>query len=117
MKLKVEIEVTITQEDIDDIVMTAFDSGISYWCYRAVVVGDYLGEWASDQISRGGAVMLHDEDGEHVLNISNFTDALKRVIAEQRLTIEDGRIDTGEIDAEIADLIVQYAVFGELVYC
>lgn len=117
MKLKVELEVELTQEDIDDIVGTAFDGGIGYWCWKATVVGEYLGEYASDQISRGGSVLLKDDDGDHELNPENFAAAMKRVIAEGRLTIEDGHIDAGEVDADLADLIVQYAVFGELVYC
>ena len=117
LKIKVEVDVKLTQQDIDDIVGTAFDGGIGYWCWKATVVGEYLGEYASDQISRGGSVMLKDDDGEHELNLTNFTEAMKRVIGEGRLTIEDGTIDTGEIDADLADLIVQYAVFGKLVYC
>ena len=117
MKLKIEMEVTLTQDDIDCIVAMAFDGGIGYWCWKATVVGEYLGEYASDQISRGGKVMLLDDDGEHELNPENFAEAMKRVIAEGRLTIEDGEIDAGEVDADIADLIVQYAIFGELVYC
>ena len=28
----------------------------------------------------------------------------------------NGTLDTGEIDAEVADMIVQYALFGEVVY-
>lgn len=41
-KVKVELEVNVTQEDIDDIVTTALEGGINYWCRKAEVVGDYL---------------------------------------------------------------------------
>ena len=29
-----EIKVKITDEDIDDIMTTAFNGGINYWCYK-----------------------------------------------------------------------------------
>ena len=50
----VEMDVTLTQQDIDDIMSIALDY-IGYWCGKAKVVGEYLGEFASDQISRGGS--------------------------------------------------------------
>ena len=39
---------------------TALDGGITYWCNKAEVIGGYLGEYASDQISRGGKLKLYD---------------------------------------------------------
>lgn len=118
LKLKVELEITLTQEDVDDIMGTALDGGIGYWCNKAEVVGgEYFGEYASEQISRGGSLMLYDDDGKYELTLEKFTEAMKKVIAEGGLTIEEGRIDAGEIDAIIADTIVQLAVFGEVVYC
>ena len=50
--LKLELEVVVTQEDIDDIMAGALEGGINYWCGEAEVVGNYLGEYASEQISR-----------------------------------------------------------------
>ena len=38
----VEMDVTLTQQDIDDIMSTALDY-IGYWCGKAKVVGEYLG--------------------------------------------------------------------------
>lgn len=52
------IGVTLTQQDIDDIMASALDGGICYWCRMAEVVGEYLGEYASDQISLGGSLIL-----------------------------------------------------------
>lgn len=52
-EIKAEISVRISTEDIDDIVTTALEGGICYWCRRAEVKGKYLGEFASEQISRG----------------------------------------------------------------
>ena len=40
--------------------VTALEGGINYWCRRAKVVGEYLGEAAIDQISRGGSLILQE---------------------------------------------------------
>ena len=50
----------ISDEDIDEIMSAALDGGITYWCGRAKVVGEYLGEYASEQISRDGVLKLYD---------------------------------------------------------
>ena len=88
--VKAEINVKLTQQDIDDIMVAALEGGIDYWCFKVEVVGDYLGEYASEQISRGGMLKLYD--------------------------IENGEVDCCNIDAGCADEIVQYALFGELVF-
>ena len=41
-EIKAEISVRISTEDIDDIVTTALEGGICYWCRRAEVKGKYL---------------------------------------------------------------------------
>lgn len=38
--------------------VSALEGGINYWCRRVVVQGDYLGEYASEQISRGGKLAI-----------------------------------------------------------
>ena len=45
--VKVEINVKLTQQDIDDIMVAALEGGITYWCFKAEVVGDYLGQYAN----------------------------------------------------------------------
>ena len=63
-EIKAEISVRISTEDIDDIVTTALEGGICNWCRRAEVKGKYLGEFASEQISSGGVLVLQDERTE-----------------------------------------------------
>ena len=83
MILNCALAVRVRNEDIDDIMVSALEGGINYWCRKAEVKGGYLGEYASDQISRGGELILHD---------------------------------TEDIDAEDADCIIQYALFGDVIY-
>lgn len=114
-KVKCVKEFTLTEEDIDDIMSDALDSGIGYWCGEAEVEGDYLGEYASDQISRGGKLILHDiEDHNetHALDLALFLSGYKQAIEQGYFS---GDLDD-DYDAGIADIIIQLAIFGEIVY-
>lgn len=130
MKVTIQYVFECSDQDIDDIMSAALDGGITYWCDCAKVVGDYLGEYASDQISRGGTLRLHDaeENKWYELTKENFIAGLKQFIRKQGFAKEegnghcgnvipdDGRIDMSKIDAGDADCIIQCALFGEVVY-
>lgn len=112
-------EVLVKADDIDDIVCDAFEGGINYWCDMAKPVGDYLGTWASEQISRGGKVLLHDfEDDEwRMLTLDGVLNGISKVVNEYgRQIVHNGEIDVYEIDGEIADMIIQIAVFDDVIY-
>ena len=114
------INFVVSDEDIDDIMSAALDGGITYWCGRAEVVGEYLGEYASEQISRGGTLKLYDvEDGTvSELTLDKFLNGLRLWIENERAfeLTEAGRLDVGQIDALAADTIIQYALFNDVVF-
>lgn len=119
IRLKIAMDISMTRKDIDDIMTVALEGGITYWCNRTEVVGDYLGEYASEQISRGGTIRLYvpDEAKWFELTLENFLKGLEKIVAERGLdVIYQGSIDAGEIDAGDADEIIQYAIFGEIIY-
>lgn len=117
-KVRPNIEIELTRQDIDDIMVCALEGGINYWCSEVEVVGDYLGEFASDQISRGGSLLLHHAWSSSVweLNREKFLKGVK-LCFEQGYSVpvtKDGHIDTFNIDADDADNIVQFAIFGDM---
>lgn len=126
MSVKFEVEVifnlTVTQENIDDIMCAALEGGITYWCCKADVVGKYLGEYASEQISRGGELKLYDAESEDtwMLTRDKLLNGIKLWAewgGDQCSAIQgNGTLDTSEIDADVADMIVQYALFGGVVF-
>ena len=108
-------DLNITDQDIDDIMCTALEGGITYWCMKAEVIEDeYYGDYASDQISKGGSLRLYGEEDDEIFELTKekFLNGLEQWAKEHRTT----RIDPAMIDADHADCIVQYALFGELVY-
>ena len=121
--LKIERDVYVTQEDIDDIMAGALEGGCNYWCDEVRVAEDkYLGEFASEQISRGGSLIFHDaeEDQEYTLTLEKFLSglvlALNNGYGDGRWLNEEGTIDCGCIDAIGADVIIQFALFEEVIY-
>lgn len=118
-QIHAEIVVNLTMQDIDDIMCAALEGGICYWCSTAEVIGGYLGEYAHEQISRGGALRLHDCESDQVydLTLKNFLKGMKLYFEDGcHVKVEDNSIDTADIDANDADCIVQFALFGEVVY-
>lgn len=131
MEFEVEAKLTqyikLTTEDIDDIMVSALEGGVTYWADEAVVEGEYLGEYASEQISRGGKLKIHviepfdDDDTEwYELDREKFLNSFKRWIEDTNdmygAVNDDGTVDCGSIDAECADSIIQLALFDEIVY-
>ena len=127
-KKRKEFSISITKriklsaEDIDDIMCSALEGGITYWCNEAEVVGDYLGEYAHEQISRGGTLMLHDaeEDEVYELTLEKLLKGIQMAIyencyAEYEWFNCEG-VDPCQIDADVADCIVQFALFNEIMF-
>lgn len=114
--------VKVTAEDIDDIMCSALEGGINYWCCKAEVVGDYLGEYASEQISRGGTLKLHDaeEDEVYELTLEKFLNGIELAIQHNYFTeyswCNGTELDTCQVDAEVADCIIQLALFDDVIY-
>lgn len=121
-----EVEITttlvVTQEDIDDIMATALEGGITYWCCKAEVVGDYLGEYGSEQISRGGLLKLFDSEDDNVyeLGLEELLCGIKKAYIDHWYFdygwCDGKKLDTCQVDADVADTIIQLALFNEVIY-
>lgn len=119
-------KIKVTGEDIDDIMESAM-TGCVYWCGHVDVVGDYLGGYASEQVSRGGSLVFYDIEDENVhegLDRDKFLAGLQKMLETQNgchgqmLEQRGGEtyINPGMVDADAADRVIQYALFEEIVY-
>ena len=123
-KIKIEMEIEVTDDDIDDIVYTAFEGGITYWCGYVEPVDDLLGEYAHEQIAKGGYLYLYDiedDDEKWILTKSRLLNGIKMYINNSMTRNWDSivygkQIDTSEIDSNIADMIIQFALFEDIIY-
>ena len=143
--INVVVPIEVTDEDIDDIMCTAWEGGITYWCGYGRIVEhnthnsiEYEG-YAYEQLTKGKDILLYPieecyspsglgrdwlpnkfGEGFLVLNKNKMVKGIVKYFSRYpsciSLSYGDLRLDTGDIDADIADRIVQYALFGKLVY-
>ena len=103
------MELVVTEEDIDEIIDMA-GYGIGYWAERAIVGDDYY--------------KVVDEDGVcHTLTYGDICEGINQYITDGNIPYDivefngyNMCLDTGMIDSYIADMIIQYACFGEVIY-
>jgi len=119
-KITIETTINLTDEDINDLMVTALEGGINYWCDKAEIKllpeGVDENTYASDIISLGGVLELHDDEAEekYDLNLSKFLNGVKMVCENNGFGCGADLMNAH--DAVIADEIIQYALFGELQY-
>lgn len=105
MKFKIEMELSVTKEDIECIIEMA---------------GYGIGYWADEAIVREDSYVVHEEEGDwHELNYNDIVKGIELYIknGNKPYNILDGfELDSGEVDSEVADMIIQYACFGTIEY-
>lgn len=119
-EIKIETTIKLSDEDINDLMVCALEGGINYWCNLATakfvpegVEYDYL----SELISKGGVIELTDAEDvseKWDLNLSKFLNGVKEVCKIRGFYSGQDLINNH--DAEVADMIIQFALFNEIVF-
>jgi hypothetical protein len=133
----VNIEVSLSNENLSDILATCFEGGSNYWISKVEILEQPLSEierknhtYASDYpfTVENGKLKIHidQDEGEFkhegetyvIITKEKFIQGVKRCIEENRIKIDlsnkkDMLVD---YDADDADCALQYAVFGELIF-
>ena len=134
---KIEMEIPIVlgvqRSDLDNILATCFEGGSNYWINKIKVVDeDYKGcEYASDVVSHGGKVEIicdeyvygceyNDEHGCHyiitkVKLIKGIQRWYEKYHFPRHKEVQD-EFHLFDWDAGDSDIILQYALFNEVVY-
>lgn len=119
---KILVPVVVIRKDIDDLITGALEGGIIYWCSKATVKdGDYRGcDYASETVSRGATLVLTDNEEEEEGKPKTYELTLEKCLAAIPKVLEwaeqDWRTFVENHDAAGADVFVQCALFGEIVY-
>lgn len=124
-----KVKVSLTEEDISDLVITALNGGVGYWAcldnsrpeFEAMSEEDYTDEWTAKILLNGGEVLFLEEPDRK----ERFVLTLDKLLHGIALYIEKGydrygifgpEVEMGNCDAECADIIVQLALFDDIVY-
>lgn len=122
--------ITLTEEDVEDLVVTALEGGIGYWAcldnrgqrFKDAPKDEPVSITASKILMDGGDLMFLDNDDRR----SRWSFSIGKLMEGIKLYIEQGHdvynvfsgdeVDMGMCDVECADIIFQLGMFGELVY-
>ena len=138
MTIEFRTKVNVSERDISDILCTAFYDSIDYWCPKLEVEAvektdvedlESKEDVCAEHLVNGGTLIFYedeDETGEnlipHRVKLEDFLRGLVQWLEDYAVAPPvDGitgnlYLDTGMIDSNDADSIVQLAVFGKLVY-
>lgn len=113
-----------SNQDISDLLTTAFEGGINYWCGDVEIELPPMNApkdfYLSDVISYGGSLKLTELDEDEEGESEDWILTAEKVIAgiEKYCALNSIALATllDNHDAESADQIVQYALFNELIY-
>ena len=112
----------ITEQQIRDLLTTAFEGGINYWCQEVhILVNPKSSMFTADALINGGVLEFVDADDD-TDKAERWTMTLNELLIGIKLEVETNAWGSVEdmledCDADVADNIIQYALFGKLVFC
>tara|TARA_R110000824_G_scaffold284376_1_gene472652 strand:+ start:205 stop:594 length:390 start_codon:yes stop_codon:yes gene_type:complete len=116
----------ISDELIEDILCSAFEGGITYWANNVSCednkdmkkVGGWKDTYLTKTKKKDAVMFIHTIEGEKVkITKKSIIDALQKMdTPEYNYTKALNRILSEQCDADDADIVVQTACFGEVVY-
>ena len=115
-KIVLEHAFEITDEDISNVITTAVEGGIGYWSK----VENYKPINDDGSFAILTELRLHPEvPGDfdpHTITTNNILDGIRQFCELRNCTPDNLFGDDGDYDAGDADLIIQFAMFGEIIY-
>ena len=119
--------IEISDELIEYILCSAFEGGITYWAENVSCkdnkdmkeVGGWKHEYLTRTKKKDAVMYIHEsETGEkYPITKKSIIDALQKMDSpEYKYTKALGRILDETYDADDADIVVQTACFGEVIY-
>lgn len=117
-----KIEVLLTESDIDTIISNALEGGIGDWAvlnnvgekWEKKPKNRYTSEWVTKLLLDGETVEFYDTEDEDERWFLSLDKLIKGFELNYKLRPHDNNLEQG--DATTSDCIIQYALFGELVY-
>lgn len=128
MEHEIKVSYYLTDDDLENIIITALEGGIGYWACldNSIVEPPEWGDWSKQpagmptaeyawKILQDGGILhfLDEEDdgAEYFLDLQSLFCGIGKAIAAKDW---DGDMD--KLDALLADAIIQYAIFGSVIY-
>lgn len=125
--MKVTITHEIPEQDVIDLIVTAVEGSIDYWCPKVAIVNgkpaktmETFSETLGAVVNNGGTIQFAEDEEEngnpddykwHELDAAKLEKGFQKYFERK-----DASTDPGDWDAEVSDIIIQFALFGEIIY-
>lgn len=105
----------VSNNDINSILEKALDEGSLHWCYDARPKHDQ--SKALSVISNGGILLIYSMDGRvYELNRNKVMLGIQQSLPYLPQVINGINLDISSVDNDGADLILQLAIWNELIH-
>lgn len=116
------IKRNVTEEDIETVIVNGFEGGIGYWAgldtspdeWKDIPHNEPTSMWATKIILNGGNVFIYDREDVSERWVLNLKKLIRGIELNYHRRPSDNELSQG--DATTFDCIIQYALFGEIVY-
>lgn len=116
-EMTVNIPFRITEQFMADVLCTCFEGGSNYWIEDVTNLSNNpKSQYFSESFAKGDKLSILVEDLIYELSHQRFVKGFRLYVKhciENKLPVYT---DPCDIDGEIADMILQFALFSELVY-
>lgn len=120
---EVEIKLSITEDHIENLLVTAFEGSINYWAridtstllWKQKPSDIPISIWAAELILRGQAIKIYDvvdPDTSAYLTLNGIKNGLAK-----ELQAHPENIEPENWDADFADNVIQFALWNDIIYC
>ncbi|RPI83645.1 MAG: hypothetical protein EHM34_04905 [Nitrosopumilales archaeon] len=134
------IYVRISDEWIEDLICTIIEGGSGYWINHVKIhhpngdkpKGVPTSTWVSDALNKGGFIDVYERNDDFrstelpvmsgILTKEKLIDGIKQWVAKRQEQIKsidregDYLTINGDIDANEADCIMQYAIYNDIIF-
>lgn len=117
----VKVELPITEKDIENIIVTCFEGGSNYWMglndipnWEEKPKNEPISTWATKMLLDGKTIEFYDiEDSTEIWQLTKDK-LIRGILLNCKNRPHDCDLENG--DATTCDCIMQFALFGEVVY-
>jgi len=119
--MEITVKVPVSKATLRDLLVCALEGGSNYWV-GPITVGSFERSyprlnWYEEVFEKNGTFLLEDQFGDsqaEMIDYERGVNALEHMLKECPHLIDDYLSDN--MDADFADLWLQYACYGKCVY-
>jgi hypothetical protein len=117
---KILVPLEVSKDDIEHVITTGLAGGINYWAWINWKDQDTdkndlpTTKMLTEKLLNGGSIVFYDIEDDMLLGKMGLSSLLQGI--RQYYKREGMKYEIQDFDADISDKVMQYALFGELIY-